>query len=739
MTHNASAALHVARTGFRSLYLLVSLLVSAAAAPALGATLPASLAPPPPFPLVTQASSEREPVAPGVERAVYRLLTSAGPVVVSVVTVDPREPTVRLGTVLAHDTIVSKDETVSSMARRTGAVAGINGDYFDINNTGAPVGVLVRDGNLDRTPTTRIALTVTRDRRIRFETYRFTGTATSGAVQVPLSGINEWPPRSGAVLLTPSFGSPPPTTADPLSVLELFPLAGEAPGAQRYRVGSVTSAPPYPGSPVLRIAYGGDAQGYGPVPDVGDVVTLAYDTDPPLATVAAAIGGGPELLRDGAAVDDPNSPNYADRDKRIPASAAARLSDGTLAFVVVDGRHPATSIGVDRAELIALLRGLGATDAMLFDSGGSATLAARVLGDAAAGVVNEPSDGVERPVADGVFVYSDAPLGPPARLVVRPSRIVALPGARVGLTARVIDANLHGLGDARGAWQLRAPVGIATIGDDDVLQLGTRLGNWDVHLTRGGVSTALPVDLIAQVARLVIGPVRVNPDPHATVALSLEAFDAHDRPVAVDGVARWRAENARIAPRGRLTAGDRDATVVASAGGATVTVTVPVGRHPVPVALADDAHRDAWRLVTAPANGPGAVSVDGRRLQLNYDFGSGERAAYAVAAPEIPLGEPLALSCAIDGDGNGAALRATLVDRYGDRTTLTFAHAVDFNLTRRLTARVPAAAAPPVVLHNIYVVGTLANPPLTVAGSVTVHDCTALVPGSASAPAVQAP
>ncbi|MEO7040314.1 MAG: phosphodiester glycosidase family protein [Candidatus Elarobacter sp.] len=737
MTPNASAAIRVARSGFRSLY-SIGLLLVLAGAQARAAALPVALAPPPPFPLVTESSAEREPVAPGVERAVYRLLTSAGPLVVSVVTVDPKEPTMRLGTMLAHDTVVSKDETVSAMAHRSGAVAGINGDYFDINNSGAPVGLLVRDGNLDRTPSARVALTVTRDRRISFQTYRFAGTASSGAVQIPLSGVNEWPPRNGAVLLTPSFGVPPPTSADPLSVLELFPLAGDPAGAKRYRVGSVTSAPPYPGAAVLRIAYGGDAQGYGPLPDVGDVVTLSYDTDPPLGEIAAAIGGGPALLRGGLPVDDPGSPNYADRDKRIPASAAALLADGTLALVVVDGRHPATSIGVDRAELIALLRGLGATDAMLFDSGGSATLAARVLGDSAASVVNEPSDGIERPVADGLFVYSDAPVGPPARLVVRPARIVALAGARVPLRAKLVDRNLHGVGDARGAWQLGAPPQIATIDGDDVLHAGSRLGSWDVHVSRGGVSTQLPLDVVGRVARLVVGPVRANPDPHATVGLTLAAFDLHDRPVAVDGVARWTAANARIDSAGRLAADERDAIVTASAGGASATVTIPVGRHSVPVALGDGKHPDVWRLVTAPANGPGTVALDGDRLQLSYDFGSGERAAYAVTIPEIPLGEPLALSCAVDGDGNGEALRATLVDRYGDRETVTFARTVDFNQTRRLNARVPAAMAPPIVLRNIYAVGTLANPPVTAAGALVVHDCSELVPG-AGASAAQAP
>jgi hypothetical protein len=691
------------------------------------AALPAALAPPAPFPLVAASSVEREPVAPGVARATYRLITTAGPLVVSVVTVDPKEPSVRLGTVLAHDSIVSKDEPASSMARRTGAVAGINGDYFDINATGAPVGVLVRGGVLDRSPSSRVALTVARDRAVRFETYRFAGSATSGLATVPVTAVNVWPPRDGAALLTPAFGAIPASTAD-VALLELQPLAGDASAAKRYRVASVTSAPPWPAAPALRLAYGTAAQGFGPVPDVGDVVALAYDTDPPLAGVAAAIGGGPLLLQNGAPVDDPASPNYADRDKRIPASAAARFPDGMLALVVVDGRHQSTSIGVNRAELIALLRALGATDAMLFDSGGSATLVARVLGDAQPSVVNEPSDGVERPVADGLFVYSDAPLGPPARLVVRPSRIVALPGARVPLRARVVDASMHGLGDARGAWRAAPSPLIASIGEDDVLHAGERTGVASVRIARGAVATELPVEIVDKVARVVIGPARANPDPHGAIALTLDAFDARDRPVAVDGLVRWTAKDASIDPRGRLVAGDRDAVVTASAGGVTAALTIPVGRHTVPLALFDDRHRAGWKLVTAPANGAGALAFDGETLRIGYDFTAGGRAAYAVN--ELRLGEPLALSCAVDGDANGAALRATFVDRYGERETVTFARRIDFADTRRLTVKVPPSLAPPVAIRNLYVVGTLANPPVLASGTIGVHDCSASVPGA---------
>jgi exopolysaccharide biosynthesis protein len=738
---NVSPRRFVARPRFGSLYISLAAAFGFALGPAAarGATLPAALAPPAPFPLVTAASVEREPVAPGVSRATYRLLTSAGPLVVSVVLADPAHGQVRLGTVLARDRIVSDDETVSSMARRTGAVAGINGDYFDIDASGAPVGVLVRDGALARSPSARAALTVTRGRAVRFETYRFAGTAASGVVSVPISGLNVWPPEGGATLLTPAYGGTPPPTPG-VVVERLEPLtagsgAGLAPapgpGATRYRVSTVTSGPPFAAENALRIAYGPAAQGFGPLPDVGDVVTVTADTDPSLSDVAAALGGGPLLLQNGAPVDDPASPNYADRERRIPAAAAARFPDGSLALVVVDGRHPATSVGVSRAELIALLRGLGASDALLFDSGGSATLVARKLGDAEASVVNDPSDGVERRVADGLFVYSDAPLGPPDRLVLRPGRLAALAGARVPLRARIVDAADHGLGDARGPWRLSAPPDVVTIDADDVLHVGVRTGSYAVRVARGGVAAELPLAVLDRVARLTIGPPRANPDPHAAVSLTVEAFDAHDRPVAVDGVVRWRAANgAAIDPRGRLVAGERDALVTANAGGISASLTVPVGRHPVPLGWFGDRQRPAWKLVTAPANGPGAVDLDAGALRLGYDFGAGERAAYASAGPALPLGDALALSCAVGGDGNGAALRAGLADRYGDRATITFARALDFSGTRRLSAKIPPSLAPPLTLRSFYVVGTLASPPVSAAGTVTVADCVATVPGS---------
>ena len=685
------------------------------------ASTPAALTPPAPFPTVLASSAEREAVAPGISRTTYRLKTAAGPLVVSVVSVNTKDPRLHLETVLAHDTILSADEPVSSMARRTHAVAGINGDYFDINASGAPLGVLVRDGALLRSPSARAALTIAADGAVRFERYGFAGALGTDRGSVPIAALNVWPPQTGATLLTSAFGLPP--AAPGVTVLSLSPFATD-PAAGRFRVDAVVAAPPYPALG-LRLALPAGA----PAPaDVGDVVSIAYDTTPSLAGVRTAIGGGPLLLRDGVPVDDPNSPNYAERDRRIPAAAAARLADGTLVLVVVDGRRPVTSIGLTRSELCALLLGLGATDAILFDSGGSATLVARARGDSDATVINDPSDGVERRVADGLFAYSDAAVGPPAQLVVRPDAILALPGAHIPLESHIVDAADHPLGDAQGPWQLTPGPGIATIDAQNVLQVGTQLGTHALRIARSGVQTVLPLEIIAGAARLVVGPPQANPDPGATLQLAVQAFDDRDRPVAIGGLAHWHASGAaRIDERGRLTVADRDASVTVTAGNAHGAALIPVGRHSVALALGNP-RRAAWKLVTVPANGPGSLSMDDRGLTLEYDFSSGGRAAFAIG--DVPLASARSLSCAFDGDGNGEAVRATLVDRYGERATATFTRALTFAATRRLGIDLPPSLAPPIVLHAVYVVGTLANPALTVAGTLGVHDCTTTVPGS---------
>ncbi len=728
---------------FRRLALAI-VLAGAGTQTARAAGLPAQLAPGAPFPLVIASNVEREYVAPGVSRATYHLFTSSGPLNVFVVVVDPHEPTVRLDAVLAHDRLIGSGETVSSMAGRTGAVAGINADYFDVGNTNQPLGVVVAHGNFERTPSVRPALTYTRERDVRFETYRFAGHATAGAQQFTITHLNEFPPEGGASLMTSAFGPLAPNAA--VTALDLEPIAQALPTpiassvapqtasttGTRYRVTAIESGTF--GTPAtVRLALGPAALINATLPGIGDEVDVSIGTDPDVSGVLAAVGGGPLLLADGKAVDDASSPGYAERALRIPVAAAAKLSDGRLALVTIDGRHPPISIGTSRVELIAFLQALGATDAMQFDSGGSATLVARVLGDAKPSVLNAPSDGTERPVADGLFVYSDAPLGAPSRLVVHPALLEGLRGVTIPVRGAITDAAGHAIGVWSGPWTLATPSTLATITPDGFVHLGTQPGSGMLQIARGGVSADVPIAIFPGVARLGIDPDRPNPDPGTSIALHAVGYDAAHRLMTIGENAVWSAVGGTVDAHGVFAAGTSDATVTATLGGVQAKTIVRVGRRFVPATIFDEPAQAGWHFSSTPANNPGTLAFatpSNGSLSITYDFSDKERAAYATVTPPISLGDALALGFAIDGDASGVSLRASLSDRFGERATLTIVPRIDWTGIQLHDVPIPSWLAPPIGLRAIYL--TAGSKTNKAAGTITLRNVRLLVPGSAA-------
>ena len=679
--------------------------------------LPETLSPPPPFPLVIAQSRTTEFVAPGIRRATYRLQTAQGPLVVNVVAVDPHEPTVRLGSVLANDRMISPGETVSSMANRTHAVAGINADYFDIGNTNQPLNLVVKDGALLRTPSKRVVMDVTADRSIRFENFSFTGSVAYGSATVPLTSVNEWPPQGGISFLTSAYGTLKP--APGVSVAQLVPADSVHVAttiAGTYRVAAVASAttPRAVDGPLL--AFGPAALALAQLPAAGDTVVVGATTMPALDGLVAAVGGGPLLLAAGVPVDDPNSPAPEETDVRFPVAGAGRTLQGALLFATVDGRGPDVSIGVTRPEFGALFAGLGASDAMAFDSGGSATLVARVLGDADASVLNSPSDGEERLVADGMFVYSDAPVGPPAQLVVRPAPIVALPDAVVPLRLRLVDAAGHALGDAH-------------LEHGDVLKAGTASETRAVSAS--GVTTYVRVDVVPKIARLEIAADRRNPDPGTTVTFTANGFDERGRPVELGDAVRWSADRGTFSAPADYRAADRDARVVAVAPGARAEYDVLVARHRAALPFFDRDHAPAWQFSSIPHGAPGSIAFGAGepQLELSYDFSGTERGAYADTDFALPA-VPQAFSVEILGDRSGVGVRAAFVNKFGERRALTLATAVDWTGWQVRTIALPDDLNPPVQLRSLYVVDTLANAATRATGTLAFRNPAVVLAGT---------
>jgi hypothetical protein len=680
--------------------------------------LPPHIDPEPPFPRILQQAPTIENIAPGIEYGDYQLETSDGPLAIHVIAIEPHRNDVRVENVLADGALESRGETVGSMAKRTNAVAGINGDYFDIGNTNRPENIVVRDGVLLQPPYKRYALAVTRDGVPHIAEFSFSGQIDVGGRTLSLDGVDEMPPPEGALsLLTPQYGHVHPEENVTLVRLEL--LAGMPPLA-RYRVTAVADNLSLQ-QPGYYVAIGPNA--YGSVDDFapGAVVTAGGSLSPfELRSIATAIGGGPLILHDGAWYDDEDGPNGHEFSKRIPCSGAAIAADGRLFLIEVDGRHPESSVGLKRPEFAALMRSLGATEGLAFDGGGSSTVVVRRLGEDESAVVNSPSDGVERPVGDGLLVYSTAPAGPPVRLVARPGTVRAVPGALVPLRVAALDAANH---VAASGGPVRVVVTPATLGDfQNGAFVAEHPGAGRLLLSGGRLRGEVAVEVDAVPARTRITPLQANVDQDASIALVAHAYDDRGYPLDLPAALPWKTSAGSIDQRGEFHAGTNNALVSVRIGEALAVARVTVGSHDQALPFAQYAH-----FVTLPHGGEGGVDKDegcGSCIGLRFAFSNRERAAYAMADIALP-DDAIGLVFDLQDDGSAARVRIAVRNEINEDVLLD-ATALGEPGWRRVIVRFPTDLRAS-RLVSIYVL-PLKGIELS-SGSIVVRNVRAIVAG----------
>jgi hypothetical protein len=129
-----------------------------------------------------------------------------------------------------------------------------------------------------------------------------------------------------------------------------------------------------------------------PIVKPGDVIQISTMTLPGLSGCQTAIGGGPRLVVDGKPLG-----GWKKATERHPRTALGWNND-SLYLVLVDGRQPGLSVGMSFQELAAYFVKLGCTTALNLDGGGSASMWA--FGQ----LVSSPSEGQERPIANGLLL-----------------------------------------------------------------------------------------------------------------------------------------------------------------------------------------------------------------------------------------------------------------------------------------------------------------------------------------------
>ncbi|MEU7994899.1 phosphodiester glycosidase family protein [Micromonospora sp. NPDC049060] len=645
---------------------------------------------------------------------------------------------------------VSRAEPLRGAVDAARAVAAVNGDFFDINNSGAAQGVGVRDGQLVQSAVSghRNAVAITTEGLGRVIEVNFDGTATLPTGPVTLTQFNNMIQANGIGVFTALWGSYTRQRAveGAARVTEVTVVDG--------RVATVagtagSGAVPAGTTVLLGRDAGADAlAGLRP----GDAVTVAYRPKPADGSnLHAAVGGGNVLVRDGVVQ------SIADA-SLAPRTSVGFSADGRrMIMLTVDGRQ-VDSRGVTQTEMGRMMAELGAHHALNLDGGGSSTLLAREPGAAAVQVENSPSDGSERAVPNGLAIYapkgsgrltgywletaSDPTTAPGVAPVRggRPDRV--FPGLTRQLTAAGHDETY---GPAAGAPTWRANPAAHGVVDGKGRFRALLPGSTTVTASRGAARGTLDLTVLGPLARIDSTVDRVGlTGAEGSALFGVVGYDAEGNTAPIEPAdlkLDYDKDLLKIAP---TADGNLAVTALRDTGSALVTVhvgrsstvlPVTVGLTDVPVAGFDDAA--SWKFSQARASGAVAPAPGrtGTGLKMTYDFSqsTGTRAAYADPPAWIAVpGQPQAFGMWIHGNGTGEWPSLHLHDAQDTQHVLR-GPLITWTGWKYVEFAVPAGVQYPVRIRRFYVAET--NAAAQYRSEVIIDDLVAKVPPTVDVPA----
>lgn len=730
--------------------------------------------------VVSATGSSPLTITHGVSWTQDQYETVGGAQKAQVLNVDLADPNIRLGMVEAGDSIVNpNDEVISSMANRTGAVAGVNADFFAIHASGSPEGMVVHNGELQESPVTSWPddVEVLSNGQVQMSTESFSGTVTDAtqSSSQTLGDVNRLGlgADSQLSLETPAMGGALPIGSSVIATATL--QAGSTINEPTLVVDSVATGqngvPSLSGSTMDLVASTGTAAATwltGTV-KVGDTLNVSEATSPyPLQGqttgstpyVATAVSGGADLLTNGQLGvplqgGGENNVNY-------PIVGIGVTKDGTHAIMAVfDGRLAENqAVGLTRPQFAEWFAQQGAYNAVEFDSGGSAEMVGRAPGGQQVSVFNTPSDGAERPVANGLFVYStEASAGPAVTTQVNDGQpLTMLAGSTLSVPVSATDAEGN---PATGTPQIQVVPGSAAtvVGTSRAsngnllvqLKAGARNVSAQMTVTDGASTATEPLKVVTGLSSLALSPGDPNISNSGTVAFSLTGTAGGASVVVPNDSASWSVNPSSL---GSVTSdgvftgaasGSGLPTVSATAGGVTGSTTVAVGQTSQTVDPMTDV--SAWAMnTTEGATGSLSTSTDAPAgfsgsMDIHYNIPGGSGVKQVVFYPntvddqinELNGATPQGVGMWVKGGSPpvGAALAngvLTLAEQWlqsGNGSSLTFyPTGVDFDGWTFIEANLPAGLQFPLSLNFLDLL--VINPASTLSGDVQIAGLQAL-------------
>ncbi|MFC5653088.1 stalk domain-containing protein [Paenibacillus solisilvae] len=697
--------------------------------------------------MTTQASVKQlvqlseEMITSGAKRIDYRwankLSDGAELSNVHVIEIDLANPYVKLDVMNGKAGTVTGVSSVGNMVNKSGAVAGVNADYFNVSSgKGTPIGAEVTSGNLTASTselTGMYAFAVTKDRKPIIDTFGFEGniTAADGS-SFALAGINKASYRTepdngyshanAMYIYTSAWTVSRPDASDsattPTEVLVQNDIVKEI-----VTNGKIQGNPPVDGY-ILR-THGKAAQFVRDHLLIGQPIKANYNlianssgakVDP--STLQMLVGGHTILVDQGAAAKFSRNPSSISPASDRARTAVGYSKDGSKVMLVTV-EDSGSSKGVTLEELQKLLVQLGVWRGINLDGGGSTTMIARPLGETGTQLSFPTEYGVtQRQVANAIGVFTTAPQGQ-LRGIKASGNTTLFVGQQSSYAMKAYDTFYNPIdpGSLTPFWKSSSAIG--TFAGNTFT--AAKAGQTTITVQSGSINDKLAVEVIGgdQIAQMSVDASSPVLEQGKTISLPVRVTLKDGRKMTVP------AESVKWELRGFTGSVNGNSLTINTVNSAS-SVGYAIARYDGYSAMAvlaggADKKFEDFEKVTYPISFSGTNGVLGSAsvvtglpgnessssLQLNYDFsaGTGTKAAYAVlnGAGLSVEGTPSAMTMSVMGDSSFNWLRAEFMDKAGKSYLVTLADQVDWSGWKQLKVNLPADQITyPVKLKRIY-------------------------------------
>ncbi|MGW9126569.1 stalk domain-containing protein [Paenibacillus chitinolyticus] len=650
----------------------------------------------------------------------------------NVVEVDLTNPYVKLDVIAGKNNQFTDKQTVATMAKSAGAVAAVNGDFFNTQAEGVPLGPQITNGQIMSTPSNKMsglyAFGITKDNKPVIDLFAFQGAVKAkDGTSFELGGINKtyyWyddgthSHTDGLFMYTDAWGQVDRSNDGKSVPTEVLVQDGVI---KQIAPDTVIKIEPPKNGYILRAA-GKSAQFVKEHLKVGDPLTTDYAFINQRTGTAYAndafktMIGGHSILVDGAKAtsfsrDVSSLGGYRSR------TGVGYSQDMKKAYLVTADKND-NSAGMSLQEFQRFLIQIGAYKAMNLDGGGSTQMVERPLGTNNIQLAHVTEYGTQRAVVNALGVFSTAPKGQPKGFTMKGDTELFL-NEKATFTFSGYDEYYNPIvsDSVQPTWSVSNNLGKF----DGNAFIPTSFGSGKITATTGAGSSNLDVKVIR---RADISSMKVSKaSGQGLVAggsynLSVTATTKSGKTKEISPASlEWEVLGVKGEVKNGVLKVDslegiKNAQVIARYDGYSSMLNIPLGNESMWYNLDDKS------ILTTSESFPAEVSTKlsivknesgNNSLQLAYDFtkGSGNKASYAVfnnTGAQL-YGYPQTINLKVKGDESQNWLRAEVIDADGKKELVELAKNINWQGWKSISANLSGLNLKyPLTLRSIYVV-----------------------------------